>query len=169
MVDPFTVNAQLMVAVPGDPPFTTPVEGSMVAIQVLPLLQEPPAVASSNGDVPPVQTLKFPVIGATVGGALTVTVIFAASLQPVATIVTVSFIVAVPAATPVTTPVTLFTVATPIFRLLQAPPVVASERLVVLAMHTLVFPVIAATTGKGLIFKFGLIAEHPPAVVPSIL
>ncbi len=57
--------------------------------------------------------------------------------------------VAEPAATPVTTPVVLFTVAMAVFELLQLPPVVASVRVVVLPTQTLVVPPIAATVGNA--------------------
>ena len=58
-------------------------------------------------------------------------------------------IVAVPADTPVTSPL-LFTVAIPVALLLHVPPAVASENCVVLPEHTVCVPVIAATTGAAL-------------------
>jgi hypothetical protein len=57
--------------------------------------------------------------------------------------------VADPAATPVTTPEAL-TVATAVLLEDQAPPVVASLKVVVEPTQTLVVPVIAATTGSAL-------------------
>lgn len=58
-------------------------------------------------------------------------------------------IVAVPAATPVTTPVELI-VATDVLLLVQVPPEVASDNVVVEPVATDDAPVIAAITGKGL-------------------
>ena len=55
-------------------------------------------------------------------------------------------IVAVPADTPVTSPLA-FTVAMPVALLLHVPPAVASVNCVVLPIHTVCVPVIAATTG----------------------
>ena len=51
-----------------------------------------------------------------------------------------------PAATPVTTP-PLVIVATDVLELLHTPLAVASDKVVVKPAHTLVVPVIAATTG----------------------
>ena len=57
--------------------------------------------------------------------------------------------VAVPAATPVTTPV-LATVAIPVALLLHAPPVVPLVNVVVPPAHTVAVPVIEPALGKGL-------------------
>jgi len=57
--------------------------------------------------------------------------------------------VAVPADTPLTTPV-LPTVATDVLPLLHTPPLVASLRLVAEPAHTFIVPVIADTVGNGL-------------------
>ena len=46
------------------------------------LLHTPPAVALASKAVPPTQTLVTPVIGATIGSALTVTGIVAIPEQP---------------------------------------------------------------------------------------
>ena len=54
-----------------------------------------------------------------------------------------------PAATPVTTPA--LTVAVAVFAVDHTPPVVAFAKVVVAPSHTLVVPVIAATTGALLI------------------
>src|SRR6476620_1531159 len=58
--------------------------------------------------------------------------------------------VVVPGATGVTSPVEGFIVAIVLSLLLHTPPPVASDREVVLFIHTLVFPVMAATTAWGL-------------------
>ena len=63
-------------------PVTTPVEGPIVAIAVVLLLQVPPPVASLKVVVKPAQTLVFPVIGD--GSGLTVTTTIA--VQPVASV-----------------------------------------------------------------------------------
>jgi hypothetical protein len=65
--------------------------------------------------------------------------------------------VAVPADTPVTTP-RLVTVATAVLLLAHVPPVVASERVVVLPVQIVVVPVIAL--GVGLTVK-KVVALHP--------
>jgi hypothetical protein len=54
---------------------------------------------------------------------------------------------AVPAATPITTPVPEPTVATPVLPLLQVPPLALLLNVVVLPMHTDAVPVIVAGTG----------------------
>jgi hypothetical protein len=57
--------------------------------------------------------------------------------------------VAVPAATPVTTPV-LPTAATPAALLLHTPPAVAFDKAVLLPAHTLAVPVMAPALGNAL-------------------
>ena len=70
----------VMVVVPGDTLVTTPEpEGTMVATEVLLLLQVPPAVASLNVVIKPMQTLAKPVI--TDGKGFTNTEVVA--MQPV--------------------------------------------------------------------------------------
>ena len=56
--------------VPAETPETTP-EVPIVATPMLPLLHVPPDVALDNAVVEPEQTLKVPVIGATVDVAVT--------------------------------------------------------------------------------------------------
>jgi hypothetical protein len=119
----------------------------IVATEVVPLVQIPPAVALDNVTDPPIQTLVGPVIGATAGSALTVMNMLADALQPAA-FVTVYNIIDVPAATPVTTPDEEPTVATVRSLLLHTPPEVALLNVVVAATHTVEAPVIAATVGK---------------------
>ena len=57
-----------------------PVAEPIVAIPGLPLVQNPPGVASLNVVVKPTQTDKVPVIGA--GNGVTVTVVKARQLMP---------------------------------------------------------------------------------------
>jgi hypothetical protein len=72
-----------MVADPAATPVTTP-EALTVATEVLLDDQVPPAVASFSEDVDPVQILFVPVMAATVGRALTVTLVDALDVHPLA-------------------------------------------------------------------------------------
>ena len=72
-----------MVADPAATPETTP-EALTVATAVLLEDQVPPLVASLRVVVEPTQTLVVPVMAATVGSALTVTVVVAVEVQPLA-------------------------------------------------------------------------------------
>ena len=120
-VDPQPVTVYLIVAVPADTPVTSPLLFT-VAILVALLLHTPPGVASANWVVPCEHTDWLPVIAATTGALPTVTVLVTwVDPQPV----TVYMIVAVPADTPVTSPL-LFTVAILVALLLHTPPAVAS-------------------------------------------
>ena len=71
-------------------------------------------------------------------------------------------IVASPPEMPVTTPVLLFTVATEVLLLLQAPPVVSSLRVIVAPGQTLVEPVMLA--GNGLTEKVEVFEQPSPIV-----
>ena len=62
-------------------PLTIP-EASTSAIEGALLLQVPPGVAFVNWEVEGVQIFTFPTIGATTGGALTVTVALTEFVQP---------------------------------------------------------------------------------------
>lgn len=124
---------------PAATPVTTPVEEPTVAIDPLPLLHVPPAVASVRLDVEPAHASVVPEIPT--GNGLTV--IGVVVIQPVPI---VYVIVALPVATPVTTPPVL-TIAVAISLLLHAPPAVASVTLVVKPRHTFPLPVIAAGNG----------------------
>ena len=55
--------------------------------------------------------------------------------------------IALPADTPVTTPVLLFTVATPGLLLLHTPPFGLLLKAILLPEQTLLYPVIGSTTG----------------------
>jgi hypothetical protein len=70
-----------MVAVPAATPVTTP-EAFTVATAVLLEAQVPPAVTSASVVVDPAQTVVVPVIAATTGKALTVTVVEELAVQP---------------------------------------------------------------------------------------
>ena len=68
---------------------------------------------------------------------------------------------AVPAATPVTTPVDELTVATAVLLLLHVPPVVASVNVAVFPTHALMVPPIAA----GLAFTDAILVAVPHVLV----
>lgn len=104
-----------------------------VAIPVLPLAQVPPP-ASLKVVFDATQTLSVPVIAP--GSGLTVTGVVA--VQPVD--VKVKVIVAVPEATPVTTPVPETTVALLVLLLAHVPLPLASLNVVVKPWHTVVVP-----------------------------
>ena len=101
-----------MVAVPGNEPVTTPVP-SIGATEISLLDHEPLLTPSANAVVLPWHTTGAPAIG-----SKGYTVNDVVATQPEAV---VYCIVAVPAATPVTTPVALFAAAMPVARLLHVP------------------------------------------------
>ena len=148
-IHPFVVTVYVIVAVPAATPVTTPVEASTVAT-ALDDDQTPPVVALVNVVAEPAHTSVVPLIAATTGRALTVTACVTKLVQPFA-FVMVYVIVAVPAETPLTTPVEASTVAVAVFELVQTPPAGVLASVVVAPAHTLVVPVIAVTTGKVLI------------------
>jgi hypothetical protein len=127
-------NVYTMVDVPGFTPVTYP-KGSIVATAMLLLLHVPPVVAFESETICDTQSDIVPVIG--VDAELTVKQWTAR--QPVD--VKVNVIHAVPADTPVTTPVVLTTDATPALLLVHepAPPVAVS--VVVPVTQTVVEPV----------------------------
>ena len=138
-----------MVADPAATPVTTPVEASTVATVASDDVHVPPVVADANCVVKPEHTFVAPVIAATVGNGLTVTVVDTDEVQPLP-LVTVYVMVVVPAATPVTTPFASI-VAVAVFALDHTPPAVVLDNVVVEPAQTDVVPVIEATTGKLLI------------------
>jgi hypothetical protein len=148
-IHPFVVTVYVIVAVPAATPVTTPVEASTVAT-ALDDDQTPPAVALVNVVAEPAHTSVVPLIAATTGRALTVTACVTKLVQPFA-FVMVYVIVAVPAETPLTTPVEASTVAVAVLDDVQTPPAGVLASVVVAPAHTLVVPVIAVTTGKVLI------------------
>jgi hypothetical protein len=113
-------------------------------------LQTPPAVALVSVVVEPTHTPVVPVIDATTGNPLIVTAVVTELVQPFA-FVYVYVIVALPAVTPVTTPVIELTVATAVLLDVQEPPAVVFVNVVVDPIHALVVPPIGVRTGTGLI------------------
>jgi hypothetical protein len=111
----------------------------MLATVVLPLLHDPPVVASINVVDAPEQIVKVPDI--IPGNGFTVTVELVLQPPEVKVIEVVP-----PLPTPVTAP-ELFTVAAVVLLLLHVPGPVASLRLVIDPEHTLNVPVIVAGTG----------------------
>lgn len=107
---------------PKETPVTTPVAASTVARAVLLLLQVPPGKELLRVVVAPKHAMNTPVIGPGVG----VTVTVATALQPA----TVYIMLAVPGVIPVTTPVVALTVATPVDKLLQVPPPLELDKVV---------------------------------------
>jgi hypothetical protein len=71
-----------MVVLPAATPVTTPVDASTVAVAVLDDVQTPPAVTSDKVVVAPSHTEVVPVIAATVGNALIVTVVVTELTHP---------------------------------------------------------------------------------------
>ena len=124
-----------MVDVPEATPETIPDADPTVATDGLIDVHVPAPAALARVVVAPTQTVSVPVI---VGKGFTVTTVVAEH-PPI-----VYEMMAVPpnVPTPVTTPVDE-TVATPVALLLQVPPDVASNKVVVLPVHTEVVPVIA--------------------------
>jgi hypothetical protein len=117
-----------------------PVAGSIVAIDVLEDDHTPPLTVFVSVVVEPGQALSNPPMA--VGIAFTVTTMVALQPEP-----RVYVMIAVPAATPVTTP-ELATVATEVLLLLQdSPPDDAQLSAVVPAGQTEVAPVILAANG----------------------
>jgi hypothetical protein len=83
---PALVTVYLIVAVPAETPFTTPVLAFTVAIEVFKLLQTPPVVASVKVVEPPLHTDLIPPIESGAVGIefkVTVTLPFIVVAQPV--------------------------------------------------------------------------------------
>ena len=117
------VMVYLMVAVPAVTPFTAPVVAFTVATDGVRLLQLPPLIPLLvNVAVEPMQTVKAPLTVPAFASGLTV-INFVEMNEPQLFVI-VYWIDAFPAATPVTKPVVVFTVATDGVTLLQLPPVV---------------------------------------------
>ena len=150
-------DVYVMLVVPPLMPATTPVP-FIVPMAVALLIHVPPAVASSRSVVCPTQTNALPVIAA--GDASTVTT--RELMQPVPSVYT---IVVVPAVSPFTTP-DASTVPTAVVLLLHVPPAVALSRSVVLPVHTVAAPVMAA--GSGLTVTTA-VAAHPVDVLMILI
>jgi len=150
LLQPPLVTVYEITDVPADTPVTRP-PALIVATPGVALLHTPDEVTSASCVVEPTHTVGVPVIAATVGIALTVTVSVDTLLQP--PFVTVYEITDVPADTPVTRPPALI-VATPGVALLHTPDEVTSASCVVEPTHTVGVPVIAATVGMALTVTF---------------
>src|SRR6478735_8229669 len=150
-----------MMLVPAAIPVTIPLL-SIVATPGVELDHTPDCGASLKVVVNPAHTLVVPLMAATVGIALTVTVVVDVPTQPF--VVTVYEMMLVPAVTPLTTPL-LSIVATDSLLLLHTPLAVASLKVVVNPAHTLVVPLIAATTGIALTVIVVVLVPTQPLVV----
>jgi hypothetical protein len=129
----------------------------MVATAVLPLVHEPPEGELLNVNVPPTQNDPEPVIA--VGSGLTVTMLV------VIPELSVYVITAVPAETPVTTPLDEPTVAMLTLPLLHVPPPIESLNVVELPAHSVRMPAIG---GIGGIEVTTTVAEPAQPVVPDV-
>jgi hypothetical protein len=102
------------------------------------------------------------------GAAVTVTVLVAVALAHAPVPVTVYVMVAVPAATPVTTPVLLFTIATAVLLDVQVPPtspflVNVTEPLEQISCVPLTVPAFGATATVTVLVAVA--SAHPPVPV----
>ena len=127
-----------MVAVPAPLAVITPVELFTDAILVLSLDHAPPALPLElNVVVPLTQIESAPLTVPALGAVVTVTVLVAVSFAHPPVPVITYLIVVVPAATGVIAPVLASTVATPVFTVLNVPPVSPSLiNVVVPSEHT---------------------------------
>jgi hypothetical protein len=130
-------------------PVTIPVELPTVATVISLLLHVPPVVLSANAVTEPTQPAVGPVIAATVGGALAVSVLVTLLVQP-GPLVAEYVITEVPAATEVTTPVTGSIVITDVLPDAHVPPATLFANVTVPGTHTPVGPVIAPNAGAAL-------------------
>jgi hypothetical protein len=156
-IHPDAVVVKIKVADPAVTPVTTPPLVT-VATALLLLVQVPP-VFGDNVVVEPMHIAVFPVTLA-IDELLMVTGLLGFDSQPVALFVKVN--VAVPAATPVTTPL-LDIVATALLLLVQVPPV-AGDKVVVEPTHIALLPEIVAT-GLSLIVTGKVELDTQPFVL----
>src|SRR5664279_1620514 len=144
----------MIFALPVATPVTTPL-ASTVAMAVLLLLQLPPASPELPNAVvvAPIQTVAGPLMIPALASGFTMITFVA---DKVAQLLVTEYVMMVdPAATPVTTPVEAFTVATAGLLLVQVPlasPVLVNG--VVPFTHTVVDPLITPGTGSGLMVIF---------------
>jgi hypothetical protein len=141
----------VIVAEPVATPVITPVELLTVAMPVLLDVQVPPLFPLEVNDVfAPIQTSCVPLREPALGAAVTVTVRVAVTLVQPPVPVTVYVIVAVPAATPVITPVELFTVATAVLPDDHAPPLFPFEVYVIVPLtHMFCVPLTVPALGAA--------------------
>jgi len=137
-----------IVAVPWATPVTTPA-ASTVAISVASLLQAPPIAALVSAVADPAQTVAVPAMVPALGSGLTVTTVVETALPQL--LLAVNDIVAVPEATPVTTPL-VFTVAVAGEDELHEPSPTEAARVsvTVVPAHIGDVPLIAPAMGNGL-------------------
>jgi hypothetical protein len=126
----------VIVAVPADTAETTPALLT-VATAALLLLQAPPEIELLRLAVEPAHKIAEPLIAD--GAVLTVIVFVTIQLVPVEYV-----IVALPALTPLTMPLTTSTVATDVLLLLHVPPVDVLVSAIVEPAQTVLLPPIAA-------------------------
>lgn len=142
-----------MAVVPVVRPVIAPVADPIVATEVVALAHVPPVVASVSVMLAPTHKADGPLIAA--GNGFTVTVVFLKH-PPGAVYVTI----AVPAETPVTTPVDVPTVTVEA-AVLHDPPAVTSASVIVLPpAHTLTGPVM--TSGKALTVTVAIAIQPAP-------
>lgn len=151
------VTVYEIVTAPAATPDTMPEADPTVATEVLPELHDPPGAPSVSVSGVPTHTRVDPVMEPASG--IGFTVIGNVAIEEPQILVTVYLIVSRPAAAPVTTP-DVPTDAIETLLLLQAPPDVASARVIVEPTHTLVVPVIVPDTGNGLTV-IGRVVEQP--------
>jgi hypothetical protein len=147
---PATEIVYVITVLPPDTPVTTPLAGLIKAIALFAVDQDPPVVVLAKEVVEPTHTSVTPKIVGATGSGLTVTVVETELTHP-KLFVTVYVIVVVPAAIPDTMPEAASIVAIAALLDVQTPPEVVLVSAVVEPTQTEVVPVMAATTGNGLI------------------
>jgi len=161
---PVPATVYVIVAVPADTPVTTPVVAFTVAIPVFDELHVPPVCVELNVVVELTQMFWVPDNVPATGAAVTVTVRVAVAFEHPPVPATVYVIVAVPADTPVTTPVVAFTVAIPVFDELHVPPVCVELNVVVELTQMFCVPDNVPATGAAVTVtvRVAVAFEHPP-------
>jgi hypothetical protein len=149
----------VIVDVPSLMPVAKPVAAVTEAAPGLLLLHVHPPMPPERFRVEPTQTMLLPVY--TAGKAFTV--IIPVTVSGVTPLVVVYVITLVPAAKPVATPVTGFTVATVVLLLVQVPPATGCSRLVLLPTH--IFRVPDTTVGDGVTLTTVLAVAVPQLLV----
>ena len=153
-----------MEELPAEIPVTTPLAAFTVATDVFVLLHVPPLKpVLDKVVVEPVHSNIVPFIVPAVGTGLTVTAnVVEAVPQPV---VTVYIMVEFPGATPVTTPVVGFIVATAVVPLDQVPPEALLLSIVVDPAHTVEAPLMVPAFASGLTVMVAEALALPQTVV----
>ena len=137
-----------MIVEPATPAVTKPVVGLILATDKLLEDQVPPDVVLLSVVVEPAQSAFDPQIADSAGKPFTVNEAVVEFVHPLPS-VTVYVMVAVPALTPVTTPVDAFTVAIAVFEVLQVPPVVALVKVELAPIHAEAVPAIVPALGSA--------------------